>query len=89
MRRVISFLLLLAFCLSMACPAFAHVGGSPVGPGPQRPPHRPDRPDHWYPSFMGDNPKTGDIIMFWVLVLVASVVALGAVYFVYRKKFCR
>lgn len=70
MKRVISFLLVLVLCLSMACTAFA-AAGSPQNPPPT------------------SNPKTGDIIMFWVLVMVASVVALGAVYFVYRKKFCK
>ena len=72
MRRVISFILVLVFCLSLACPAFAAVK-SPSKPAPT-------------PS--GTNPKTGDVIMFWGLILVASGVALGAVYFVYRKKFC-
>ena len=78
MRRMICFLLILAFCLSLACPAFAAV----KSPGEHGPSHRPDK---WW----GDNPKTGDIILFWVLVLVVSLVALGAVYFVYRKKFCK
>ena len=82
MRRVISFLLILVFCLSLACPAFAH-RQSPNGPAPG-----PNRPDRWYPSILGDNPKTGDIIMFWVAVMLVSVLALGAVYFLYRKKFC-
>lgn len=82
---MVSFLLILAFCLSMACPAFAA-----FVPSVQKPP-RPHHPhwDRWWPSFAGDNPKTGDIILFWVLVLVVSLVALGAVYFVYRKKFCK
>lgn len=77
MRRVISFLLILAFCLSLACPAFAAYRPSEGEDGPVK------KPASWR-----DNPKTGDIIMFWVLVMVASVVALGAVYFIYRKKFC-
>lgn len=82
MKRVISFLLVLVFCFSLACPAFAAVDSS----GEHGPSHRPHRPDRWYPSFLGDNPKTGDIIMFWVAVMVVSVAALGGVYMLYRKK---
>lgn len=85
MKRVISFLLVLVFCFSLACPAFAAV----KSPGENGPSHQPQRPDKWYSSFLGDNPKTGDIIMFWVAVMVVSVVALGAVYMIYRKKFSR
>ena len=75
MRRMVSFLLILAFCLSLACPAFAAV----PSPGEDGPPKRP--------SFWGDNPKTGDIILFWVLIMVVSLLALGVVYVIYRKKF--
>ena len=85
MKKVISFLLILAFCLSLACPVFAA-----FVPSVQRPPQPnvPNRPswDRWWPSFVGENPKTGDIILFWVVVLAVSVVALGAVYMVYRKR---
>lgn len=77
MKRTISFLLILAFCLSLACPAFAHVK-SPGEDGPVK-----------WPTYWGDNPKTGDIILFWVLVLAVSLVALGTVYMIYRKKFCK
>lgn len=76
MRRMICFLLILAFCVSLACPAFAAVK-SPGEDGPAK------RPSYW-----GDNPKTGDIILFWVLVMVVSLAALCAVYMVYRRKFC-
>ena len=69
MRRMICFLLILAFCVSLACPAFAAVK-SPGEDGPLK------------------NPKTGDIILFWVLVMVVSLAALCAVYMVYRRKFC-
>lgn len=74
MRRMISFLLILAFCLSLACPVFAATK-SPAENGPAQ----------WW----GDNPKTGDIIMFWVLVMMASLVALGTVYVIYRRNFCK
>ena len=75
MRRMICFLLILAFCLSLACPAFA--AASPGENGPVK-----------KPTSSGSNPKTGDIILFWVLVMVVSVLALGAVYLIYRRKFC-
>ena len=77
MRRMICFLLILAFCLSLACPAFAAV----KSPGEDGPSHRPSK---WW----GDNPKTGDIILFWVLIMVVAIVALGVMYVIYRKKFC-
>ena len=73
MKKMISILLVLAFCLSLACPAFA-AASSPTGSGP--------RP-------MGNNPKTGDVIMFWVAIMAVSVMALGAVYCVYRRKFSK
>lgn len=85
MKKVISFLLVLVFCFSLACPAFALI---PSG-GEDGPSQLPEKPDRWYPSFLGDNPKTGDIIMFWVAVMVVSVVALGGVYMIYRKKSSR
>ena len=75
MRRMISFLLILAFCLSLACPAFAAVN-SPGEDGPAK-----------WPTFWGDNPKTGDIIAFWVLILVVSLVALCVLFVIYRRKF--
>ena len=78
MRRMICFLLILAFCVSLACPAFAaKTTPSPGEDGPAK------RPSSWR-----DNPKTGDVILFWVMVMVVSVVALGAVYLIYRRKFC-
>ena len=86
MKRMISFLLILAFCLSMACPVFATFVPSTQDPPHPDYPNRPNWPDRWWPSFVGENPKTGDIIMFWVVVLAVSVVALGAVYMVYRKR---
>ena len=78
MKRTISFLLVLVFCLSLACPAFAATSGypSPTGSGPR-------------PSFWGDNPKTGDVIMFWGAIMVLSVMALGVVYCIYRRKFSK
>ena len=83
MKRTISILLVLVFCLTLVCPAFAATS-SPTGSGP-----RPSRPDRWSPSILGDNPKTGDVIMFWVAIMAVSVMALGAVYCVYRRKFSK
>ena len=77
MRRMISFLLILAFCLSLACPAFAAVDSAAEN-GPVK------KPVWW-----GDNPKTGDVILFWVLVLLVSLAALVVIYLTYRRKFCR
>ena len=77
MRRMICFLLILAFCMAMACPAFAAAKPSPGESGPVK-----------KPTYSGTNPKTGDVILFWVLVMVVSVLALGAVYLIYRRKFC-
>lgn len=82
MKRAISFLLVLVFCFSLACPAFAAVK-SPAENGPS------DGSDNWFSGLLGDNPKTGDIILFWVAVMVVSVAALGMLYCVYRRKFCR
>ena len=71
MRRMIWFLLILAFCVSLACPAFAAVK-SPAENGPA-----------------SSNPKTGDIILFWGVVMLVSLAALGLLYVIYRKRFCR
>lgn len=85
MRRVISFILMLVIVLSLACPAFAATnspadkapttGGGTAGTA-QPKPHN-----------SGSNPKTGDIIMTWVIVLAVSLIALVAVVMIYRKKF--
>ncbi len=70
MRRVISFVLMMVLLLSLACPAFA----TTVNSIPNQPP------------VIGGNPKTGDVIMTWVVVLAVSALALTAV-IIYRKKF--
>lgn len=71
MRRVISFILMLVIVLSMACPVLAATGSIP----------------NKAPTLDWDNPKTGDIIMTWVIVLVISLAALIAAIVIYRKKF--
>ena len=74
MRRVISFILMLVIVLSLACPAFAATN-SPADKAPAK------------VDNSGSNPKTGDIIMTWVIVLAVSLIALVAVVMIYRKKF--
>lgn len=74
MRRVICFVLALVFLLSMSCTAFATVdsagdSGRPVAT----------------PGDSNGSPKTGDVIMTWVVVLVLSLLALAVVVVLYRK----
>lgn len=84
MRKVILFVLVLAFVVSMACPAFATTdvispGGTAPGSGT----------GSNTTSNTTNNPKTGDIIMTWLIVLVLSLIALVAVVVIYRKKSSR
>ena len=76
MRRIVSFILVMVFMLSLACPAFAAVNSIPG-----------NAPNEGEGLVIGGNPKTGDIIMKWVIVLVVSLVALIAAVVIYRKKF--
>lgn len=79
MRRAICFILVLAFCLSLSCTAFAAQVSSAADSG------TPSRvPSH----NSGSNPKTGDIIMQWVLIMVLALVALAVVIWLYRKFAC-
>lgn len=115
MRRIISFILVLALVLSMSCAAFAFTksnegSGSTGGDCTCGGDHEYTNGvctccgevcDHeyvngkctecgkWRPLFSGDNPKTGDIILFWVAVMLISVAALGGMTVIYRKKFHR
>ena len=102
MRRMICLILAVIFCVSLACPVFAAPspgrgdhencdcgdncvctkgedcgcdcfdGGECNG--------SPSHSGKW-------NPKTGDIILMWVAVMVVALVALGVVVVIYRKKF--
>jgi len=74
MRRLICFLLVLVLCMSMTCTAFA------AAPSPGEGGEPSDTPDT-------DNPKTGDIIMRWVIVLVISLIALAVILILGRKIF--
>lgn len=91
MRKVLCLILVLVFCFSMACPAFAwgnHFVDSPS--------HVPNPgPGHGHGPSHGNGtgnagswiPKTGDVIMMWVLVMVISLIALAAAVVIFRKKF--
>lgn len=74
MRRLISFLLVLVFMLSLSCVAFATDVDSIPGKAPANP---------------SESPKTGDVIMTWVIVLLISLIALVAVAVIFRKVFSR
>lgn len=74
MRQLICFLLVLALCMSMTCTAYA-TAPSPGEGG--KPPSTPGT----------DNPKTGDIILRWVIVLVISLIALAVILILGRKIF--
>lgn len=80
MRRVISFILVLVFMLSLACTAFAAVDSIPNdAPGS-------DGNDGSEDGGNG-SAKTGDMIRKWIVLLVASLLALIAVVVIYCKKF--
>lgn len=97
MKNVLCLILVLVFCLSMACPVFAV----------DSPPELPDvpggcdcggtcGPDCDCSCHGGSgtgtgggifNPKTGDVIMMWVTIMLAALAALVATVVVFRKKF--
>lgn len=110
MRRVISFILVLALVFSLSCVAFAfhrsHEGG-----GDSDHCHHEFEDGvckhcgwacrHEYvggvcqlcgkrkPLIVNGNPSTGDVIMFWVAVMLVSAAAMGGMVVIYRKKFRR
>lgn len=73
MRRMICFLLVLVFSLSLACPVFAT--NSPGSGG---------TPSYTPPA---STPKTGDQIMMYVIIMVIALLALVAVVVLSRKAF--
>lgn len=115
MRRVISFILVLALVFSMSGTVFADFvpskeGGGEYGDDDGGCDHvyedgvcqKCGKPcDHHYsgdrctkcgkvrPQGGNGSPKTGDIILFWVAVMLASVAAMGGMAVLYRKKFRR
>lgn len=74
MRRAICFILVLVFCLSLSCTAFAATSSAADDGTPSR-----------VPTYSGSNPKTGDMIMQWVLIMVLALIALAVVVWLYRK----
>ena len=76
MRKVICLILALVFCMSLALPAFATRVSSAADSGTPS----------YYPIISATgNPKTGDMIMMWVIMMLVAVVALAAVVVCYRK----
>lgn len=73
MRSIICVILVMVLCMSMAMPAFAVDKASVADSG--KPSATPS----------GTNPKTGDIIMMWVVIMLVALLALGVVIFCYRK----
>ncbi len=86
MRRVICLILVVVFCMALACPAFAATKDSP---------EHVTTCTHQYNRLgvcihcgaLRDNPKTGDNIMLWAGAMVLSLGALAAAAVIYRKKF--
>lgn len=86
MRRMLCLILVLVFCMSLAVPAFAtsddfvgsNEGGGGGGGGGTGSGGVPGDPS---------NPKTGDIIMTWVIIMLLALAALVAAVVIYRKKF--
>lgn len=74
MRRMICFLLVIAVCMSMACPVFAATNSAADTGKPSQ-----------LPSSIGGNPRTGDMIMTWVFIMILALLALVVVYLCYRK----
>ena len=73
MKKMICLVLVLAFCLSLAMPVFAARTPSAADSGtPAKTPS-------------GSNPKTGDMIMLWVAIMLVALMALAAVVICYRK----
>ena len=74
MKRLISFVLALVICLSLAATAFAATGDSPEV--------KPDAGTTGSAADSGSsifNPKTGDVISLWVGSMAVSAAGLAAV----------
>lgn len=73
MRKMISFLLVVVVLLSLALPVCATVASAGQSGTPAVTPSGKV------------NPKTGDMIMMWVVIMLVALLALAAVVFCYRK----
>lgn len=105
MKRIICFVLALVCILSLTCTAFAADAGSPGNQPCDHTYENGkctkcgDTCDHNSVKdgvcticglkVDGISPKTGDVIMMWVTVLVVAVAALAAAVVIFRKKFVR
>ena len=97
MRKILCLVLVLVFCVSMACPAMAFTGSHEGGCNHDHCNCTDDCIcnngqdcgcdcyDHNHGGLW--NPKTGDIIMMWVAIMVLALIALAAAVVIYRKKF--
>lgn len=75
MKKMISFLLAVVVLLSLALPICATTPTASAG-------------QSGTPTVTPSgkvNPKTGDMIMMWVVIMVVALLALAAVVFFYRK----
>ena len=73
MRKMICFLLVLAISLSLACPALAATNSPGSGGKPIYTP--------------GSNPKTGDDIMIYAVIMLLALLALIVLLVISRKVF--
>lgn len=90
MRKVICLILVLVICMSMAMPAFAS--------SPNCSSHKDANGDGLCDTCgkamnnsgagaASGNPRTGDIIMMWVIIMLVALAAIAAAVVIYRKKF--
>lgn len=88
MRKVICLILVLVICMSMALPAFAS--------SPACTDHEDANGDGLCDicgksmnngGSAAGNPRTGDIIMMWVVIMIAALAAIAGAVVIYRKKF--
>lgn len=90
MRKVICLILVLVICMSMALPAFAS--------SPACKDHKDANGDglcdicgksmnNAGAGSAAGNPRTGDIIMMWVVIMIAALAAIAGAVVIYRKKF--
>lgn len=88
MRKVICLILVLVICMSVALPAFAS--------SPACKDHEDANGDGLCDicgksmnnaGSAAGNPRTGDIIMMWVVIMIAALAAIAGAVVIYRKKF--
>lgn len=100
MRKAICLILVLVVCLSMALPVFATNAPSAGGGSGSGTPGCTIHKDADNDGFCDEcgkamstagsaagNPRTGDIIMMWVIIMLVALAAIAAAVVIYRKKF--